>query len=313
MIRRFRPSAAPIVLFAVALLAGLCGPAQAAARAQPAAAQPALPDQLAGNGLQVHLTGVALAAAAGRCARWASTAGFSNDGYLAGGLTTAVAVALAESGCTAAACWDDTKHQVCTEHSERGADSVDRGAWQINSKAWGSVPNSCAFSGPCAARAAYTQVSAVGTFFAPWTQYSTDVYAHYLWAAQLAVNNLRQGTVTSALAGSCLGYASDRAKAAARLENCSGGAGQAWRLAGSALRTPAGLCLSATSRSSSAEVRLARCDGSRLQQWHATRGEELYDSGAGRCLTDPSGGDSPGLVLTAAVCAGSRAQTWFEP
>jgi hypothetical protein len=317
MIRRFRPSAATIVLFAVALLPGLCGPGQAVAQTQPGAqAQPApatLPDHPADNGLQVHLTGAALATAAGRCARWASAAGFSNDGYLAGGLTTAVAVALAESGCTAAACWDDTKHRPCTEDSERRADSVDRGAWQINSKAWGSVPNSCAFSGPCAARAAYTQVSAVGTFFAPWTQYSTDVYAHYLWAAQLAINNLRQGTVTSALAGSCLGYGSDTAKAAARLENCGGGAGQAWRLTGSALRTPAGLCLSATSRSSPAEVRLARCDGSRLQQWHATRAAELYDSGAGRCLTDPSGGDSPGLVLTAAACAGSRAQTWFEP
>jgi Ricin-type beta-trefoil lectin domain/Lysozyme like domain len=308
VIRRLRPSAATIALLAGASVLCLIGPAPTAIaqRSQAPAAGHA-------DGLQIHLTGAALAAAASRCAQWATDAGFSNDGYLAGGLTTAVAVALAESGCSAAACFDDTRNQACTRGTERAADSVDRGAWQENSKAWREITNACAFSGPCAAAAAYSLVSAVGTFFAPWTEYRTDVYARYLWPAQQAISDLRRGTVTSALAGSCLGYPSDSAGVAARLENCGSGAGQTWLLAGSELRTPAGLCLAATSRARAAVVRLARCTGGRLQQWQATGRHALYNPGARRCLSDPSGGDVPGLLLTAAACAGSRVQTWFRP
>jgi hypothetical protein len=306
--RRLRLSAAAIALLAGASVLCLIGPTPAAIALRSPASASDHPD-----GLQIHLTGAELAAAASRCAQWATNAGFSNDGYLAGGLTTSVAVALAESGCSAAACFDDTRHQACTRGTARPADSVDRGAWQENSRAWRSITNACAFSGPCAAAAAYSEVSAVGTFFAPWTEYSTDVYARYLWAAQQAVNDLRRGTVTSALAGSCLGYASDSAGAAARLENCGSGAGQAWLLSGSQLRTPAGLCLAATSRQRPAVVRLARCSGGRLQQWHATARDALYNIGARRCLSDPSGGDGPGLLLTAAGCSSDRAQTWFRP
>jgi hypothetical protein len=306
MIRRFRPSAVAILLFAGALAAGLAVPAAATGEVQPPASQPV-------NGLQIHLSPAALAAAAGHCARWASDAGFSDDGYLTGGLTTAVAIALAESGCSPRACWDDTRRRPCSASTLRARDSVDRGAWQLNSKSWRSISNRCAFSGACAAHMAYQRVSEVGTFFAPWTTYYTDVFPHYLWAAQQSVNGLRTGTVTSALAGSCLGYPRDRSGIVARLENCGSRAGQTWHVVGSDLHTPAGLCLTATARHRSAIVRLARCTRSGLEQWRPTARHQLYNPAARRCLSDPSGGDTSGLLITATTCSTSRQETWFRP
>src|ERR1700722_5674876 len=221
VIGRSRPSAATLVLLAGAC--ALCLFAPAAATGEVAAGQP--PPSRPGTGLTGHITGAALATAAGRGARWAANAGFSDDGYLAGGLVTAVAVALAESGCTPAACFDDTRSRACSEAAMRRADSIDRGAWQLNSKAWRSISNRCAFDGPCAARAAYMKISSVGTFFARWTQYATDAFAHYLWAAQGAVSGLRAGTVTSALAGSCLGYPRDRRGGGGPPAHARGGGG----------------------------------------------------------------------------------------
>jgi hypothetical protein len=320
VIRRYRPSAASFALFAtglaLCLLATIAATGVATEAATTAAGGPAgqPPSARPATGLVVHLTAAAQATAAARCARWATAAGFANDGYLSGGLVTAIAVSLAESGCTPGACFDDTRRKACTQQSIRRKDSVDRGAWQLNSQAWGSISNQCAFSGPCAARAAYLTISSDGTFFARWTQYATDAYAHYLWSAQRAVSNLRAGTVASALAGSCLGYPRDRRGTAARLANCSEGGGQTWHVVGSALHTQRGLCLSATAARQSAVVQLARCNrGSKLQQWRPTRFHQLYNPGSHRCLADPTGGDKPGLILTAAKCATSRAETWFKP
>lgn len=188
VIRRYRPSATSLALFAACL--ALCalatvaatgtatgaaaGEAATAASGPPASARPV-------TDLVVHMTSAAQASAATRCAHWATAAGFANDGYLSGSLVTAVAVSLAESGCTPRDCFDDTRRRACTEKAMHRKDSVDRGAWQLNSKAWGSISNQCAFSGPCAARAAYLTISSDGTFFARWTQYDTDAYAHYLW------------------------------------------------------------------------------------------------------------------------------------
>jgi Ricin-type beta-trefoil lectin domain/Lysozyme like domain len=323
MNRRFLPSAATsLVLAAGAVALYLTAPASATGAPPPVASPPSgtagrIPSGPVGGdpveGLQVTLTGASLTSAARRCARWATNAGFANDGYMAGSLTTAVAVALAESGCTARACFDDTRRRACTEGSERRRDSVDRGAWQLNSRSFGSVPNSCAFSGQCAAEAAYSLVSAVGTFFAPWTSYSVDDYAQYLWPAQQAVTRLRTGTVASAVIGSCLGYPSDRAGARAKLENCGRPGGQTWHVAGATLHSRAGLCLAAASRHDGAVVVLSRCSRSRLQQWAARRGDLLYNRGAGRCLSDTSGGDKPGLGLSIESCAISQREGWFRP
>jgi hypothetical protein len=316
--RRSLPSVATTVLLAGA--ASLCLSAAAAASGGPqtATAQHTANPGRTGpgvhaDGLQVHLTGASLTTAASRCARWAANAGFANNGYLAGSLTTAVAVALTESGCSTTACWDDTRHQTCSPRSVRRRDSVDRGAWQLNSKAWGSIPNSCAFSGQCAADAAYAQVSAFGTFFAPWTSYSIDLYAGMLWAAQKAVNALRQGKIASAVTGSCVGYPADRRGALVRLANCNSRVHQIWRIVGRTLRTPARLCLTATSRRRSAPVRLGRCTHTGLQEWQPRGGALLYNLGAHRCLADPGGRDIAGTVLATARCAVTRGEGWFRP
>ena len=74
------------------------------------------------------------------------------------------------------------------------------------------------------------------------------------------------------------------------------------------------VCARATATRHSAVVKLARCNRrSKLQQWRPTRLLQLYNPGAHRCLDDPSGGDKPGLILTAGACRAARPQTWFKP
>jgi Lysozyme like domain len=91
-------------------------------------------------------------AAAERCATWATDAGFQNNGYMGGSLTTIVAIGLYESGCNAAACHDNTHpNAACSQGHEPAGDSVDRGAFQLNSVTWKKITDKCAYSGPCAA------------------------------------------------------------------------------------------------------------------------------------------------------------------
>jgi hypothetical protein len=265
-------------------------------------------------GLHVQLSAAQLSAAAGRCASWASAAGFANNGYQNGSLTTAIAVALAESGCNPAACFNDTTGRECTQASTRGShDSIDRGVWQINSHAWKNVGNSCAFRGRCNAKVAYQQVSAFGSYFAPWTTYLTDHFAGFLWAAQQAVNSLRRGTITSALIGSCAAYPAQSQGASARLANCGSAAkDQQWQVTGGILRTGENLCLGATS-ARPGPVTVQRCTGNRLQRWQHRGGALLRNVGAGLCLTDPGSSVKPGRVLTDGSCTKRQNKGWFRP
>ncbi|MGO9164580.1 MAG: ricin-type beta-trefoil lectin domain protein [Streptosporangiaceae bacterium] len=264
-------------------------------------------------GLRIHLSPAGLARAAGRCAGWATDAGFADNGYLGGALTTAVAVALAESGCNPAACYDDTRRAECTPPG-RARDSVDRGAWQINSKAWDRVPDSCAYSGPCAGRVAYKAVSAYGTYFAPWAVYDADYFAAYLPAAQQAVTALRTGTVTSGMIGSCLAYPDDQPGAQAELGNCgSGQPDQRWRMAGDTLRTRLGLCLAVRSAADGAAAVLRRCRASGWQRWRSHPDSALINRGAHRCLADPGGAVRAGTPVVVSACDGQRDQAWFRP
>jgi hypothetical protein len=259
----------------------------------------------------VPLSPAALAAGAGRCAGWASRAGFASNGYLAGSLTSAVAIALAESGCDPSACYDDTTRAPCASRIPPG-DSVDRGAWQINNG--NSITAGCAYGGPCAARYAYRQLSRDGGDFAPWTTYLAGTYARYLPAAQAAVNAVAAGTVTSGLAGSCLGYPADTVRAAVIAENCgTGAASQQWTIHGRTLRTSGGLCLTASSRSLAGPVVLSGCDGSSLQNWLAHADAALYNRPARRCLTDPGAAGLPGTVIGDSACNGMQDQAWFRP
>jgi hypothetical protein len=265
-------------------------------------------------GLNIQLSPAALSAGAGRCAAWASRAGFADNGYVGGNMVTAIAVALGESGCNPAACFDDTTGRECTPAGTSGSsDSIDRGVWQINSAAWKNVSDSCAYRGLCNARVAYAQVSADGTYFGPWTVYRTDTFARYLWAAQQAVNALRTGTLTSALIGSCAAYPADRQGTRVQLANCGNGAAdQQWKTSASTLRTGHGLCLGATS-SSAGPVTVQRCNGSRLQNWQHHAGSALYNPGARLCLTDPGSSLRPGKVLTDGSCTRAQNKGWFKP
>jgi hypothetical protein len=262
-------------------------------------------------GLHVHLSEVQAVAAADRCAQWASRAGFPDNGYLGGSLTTAVAIALAESGCNPHACYNDTTGQECTPAGTQGSrDSIDRGAWQINTKSWKGVTNACAYTGRCAATVAYLHVSQWGSYFSPWTTYLTDHFAGYLWAAQQAVNALGRGTLTSALIGSCA--AANGAGSHVVLANCgSGTARQQWSVAGRRLRSSGGLCL--TAPRGAGAVTVARCDGSRRQAWQPRAGAELYNSGDRLCLADPGASTAPGHAVTVRRCAERQAQAWFRP
>ncbi len=255
-----------------------------------------------------------LADAAASCASWASNAGFANNGYLGGSLTTAVAVALAESRCDPTACWDSTRVRACTQSTENAGDSVDRGAWQLSNKGSSAVSDSCAYRGQCSADSAYATFSLYGTYFDWWSRYRSDGYASYLWPAQRAVNALHQGTVTSALIGSCLGYPSDQRGALVELENCgTAAADQMWTVRGSTLRTEGGLCLSATAMHRSAPLAVRTCDQSTLQAWLLRSGDTLRNAGSGLCLNDPGASTSPGLVLDDAPCELAQNQAWFRP
>jgi hypothetical protein len=282
-------------------------PGESATRPAPAASQPVPPGAIKAH-LPVRLSPAALSAAASRCARWASRAGFAANGYVGGSLTTAVAVALAESGCNPAACYDDTARRECTPAGTRGSKhSIDRGAWQINSAAWKNVSDSCAYRGACNARAAY-RIAAAGTYFSPWTVYLTDRYSRFLWAAQRAVSALRTGTLTSAMLGRCAAYPAGLAGAAARLAACgSGAAGQQWTSSGGRLTTGGGLCLTAPAKPGPVTVR--RCTGGRLQAWRPRAGAALVNPAGPLCLT----GSARSRELTAEHCARRQSQAWFRP
>jgi Ricin-type beta-trefoil lectin domain/Lysozyme like domain len=284
----------------------------AARKAVPGTAASSRPASLVPRATGVRLSAAALATAADRCAAWASQAGFADNGYLAGSLTTAVAIALAESGCDPSACYDDTTGATCARPVRRG-DSVDRGAWQINNGNRG-ISRKCAYRGTCAALAAYGPLSQDGTTFAPWSTYFTAAYVGFLPAAQAAVSALRTGTVTSGLAGLCLGYPNDAVRAAAVLENCgSGTADQQWTVQGSTLRTSGGLCLAASSRRHARPVMLRACSARPLQNWVAHTGAALYNPAAHRCLNDPGAVAGPGAVIGDLACNDRQDQTWFRP
>ena len=95
---------------------------------------------------------------AAQVARLAYNAGFR--GYA---LDVMVAIAKAESGWNTGA----------TGYDSNG--SYDRGLVQINSRAWASISNACAYDGACAMRMAW-MISRHGANFRPWTTFTNGWY-----------------------------------------------------------------------------------------------------------------------------------------
>jgi Lysozyme like domain/Ricin-type beta-trefoil lectin domain len=298
---------------AMLVIALLSGPAGASPPGAGAGGPPLARPGVISAGLTIELTPAAATSAALACAAWASRAGFANDGRR-GHLVVAVAIGMAESGCSRAACFNDTTHRECSRATTWASrDSIDRGPWQINSHYWKSVSNGCAYRGRCAARVAYRRISEYGTYFRPWTTFLTGAYRRYLGYARTAVADLRGGTLTSALIGSCAAYPNDNRHAVIRLANCgSGAADQIWTRSGTRLRTRRGLCLGAESRRSGL-VSVQRCTGARRQQWLAGPGSALYNRGTGRCLTDPGGSIRPGHALRVGTCLRLKDRAWYLP
>lgn len=143
---------------------------------------------LAPLGALVLLVGMAITAptaadAASRsadlCAQAGSRAGFGRSSTL----VTAVAVGMAESGCSTAA----VNRNGPTRGCPRG--SVDRGMWQINSCHHPGISTACAHSAQCNANAAY-RISSSGRTFRPWATYTNGRYRAYLGNARAAVARL---------------------------------------------------------------------------------------------------------------------------
>ena len=306
--------AVSIAILATTQPAGPAGasPAQAAPPSVPPAPPLARPGTIKA-GLNIQLTPAQARNAARGCASWASKVGFANNGR-SGHLVTAVAIAMAESGCDASACFNDTTRQACTPAgTRRSRDSIDRGAWQINSRYWKNVSNGCAYRGLCSARSAYQLVSAYGTYFKPWRTYLTGAYRRYLPEARAAVQALRIGALTTAYIGSCAAYPSDHQRAKVRLANCGSAAGdQMWTRSSAQLRTRGGLCLGAEFLRSG-PVTVQRCSGRWRQQWRARPGFALYNRGARKCLTDPGGSIRPGHALSVGPCRRRKDKVWYRP
>ncbi len=307
-------AAASLAILAIsALTAGRAstGPAALVLKRQPP--PPAAKPGIIGAGLNIRLTPAQATVAARHCSAWASKAGFANNGP-GGDLAVAVAIGMAESGCDALACYDDTTGSECSASAAAGSnDSIDRGVWQINSHYWKDVTNRCAFNGLCNALSSYNQVSGNGTNFTPWTTYLAGTYKRYLTAARAAVSALRAGTVTSADIGWCASYGSDRRGTDVRVAQCGIGdiRAQWWIITSDGwLRTTGGLCLSAPSGDS---VTVQRCSGQLREQWLARSGFTLYNKGARRCLTGPSGTLTSGQVLRLSTCRQQKTEAWYLP
>jgi Ricin-type beta-trefoil lectin domain len=333
-----------VALFvAIFLISALGAPSRSLARPRlsppvvhPSPARPGvIPDAL-----PVRLSGSQLATAARRCAAWAAKAGFPNTGLAHGRLTTAVAVALAETGCDPAACYDNSTRRPCipsasqptTQPSAQPAtrptgrpsrqpsrDAVFRGAWQVGGQARTGVSDTCAYQGLCNARAAYRVVAGYGTDLRPWSAYLTGRYQHDLAAAAHAVSILRQGALPSAVTGMCAAYVSDQPGAWAWLAACGRGSPSGeWNLVGQQLRTGSGLCLTAStpstaSTASAGPVTVERCTGSNDQDWLPGAAFALTNVGTRLCLTAPGSPAPAGTTLTVQRCAGRPGQRWFRP
>src|SRR6266705_3005021 len=149
-----------------------------------------------------------------------AAAGWANNGNFGGNLVTATAVCVAESGGNASIYYCDGNGTVGTYPPVTcPGGAYDRGLWQVNSKAWPQVPDSCAFQPACNADAAYA-ISVQGATFSPWAVYDGTGYTRYLGAAQTAVNGLGSGALVSAAFGVCATRSGPAAGAAVVVGGC---------------------------------------------------------------------------------------------
>jgi hypothetical protein len=151
---RIRTAAgAALLALATALSVATTASASSAPAAQPLVR--ATPAEMAAGSIQL-------------CAQVGYQAGFRDNA-----LVTAIAVAMAESGC------DPNAKNI------NGNGSEDRGLWQINNTAHPNISDACAFDALCNAQAAYS-ISNGGANWTPWSTYNSGAYKKFLDQAQAA-------------------------------------------------------------------------------------------------------------------------------
>jgi hypothetical protein len=268
-------------------------------------------------------TAAQAATASSTCVRYATRAGWANNGYFAGDLVTAAAICVAEStGDQNLYVCDNAAGQV-VGHGDfgqgkpvkcpAGTTSYDRGLWQLNTAVPGAVSDTCAFNPVCNARTAYL-ASGRGTTFAPWSSYDQDVYTPYIDPVQGIVTELTSGTVTSALLGECLVQARSAVGAKVEIANCGGGAAtQQWIISGGKLRSGSVCATISSTSAASPGVVLRRCATQMIQTWRVFGRSELRNAGDGKCLTEPNPKLTAGTPVIVTRCANAKNQTWWLP
>ena len=257
------------------------------------------------------LSAAQAAAAAPVCARYATAAGWANSAPVST-LVTAAAICVAESGGQATVYYCSPTGQDGYYPPVDCAGVYDRGLWQLDSQAWTSIPDTCAFAPRCNADGAYT-ISRGGQSFTPWATYTSGIYTTYLADAQTAVDALGTGTVPSGILGVCLSRPRYAAGVPAITAGCaSGAARQQWHVAGTSIRDGS-LCLAAASAARAAPVVLRPCGRSPAQQWVALGDGRLRNARAGRCLRDPGGSVAAGTPVNVGSCRAVRSRLWWLP
>ncbi|MGP8001217.1 MAG: ricin-type beta-trefoil lectin domain protein [Streptosporangiaceae bacterium] len=312
---------AAVVIFAVTL-----GSVSAAAQASPAGSRPPghtghtghLPVRMRPASVNPRgafsriLSQAEASSAAQTCARYATAAGWGNTAGSASTLVVASAICVAESGGQATVYYCNPTGTDGYYPPVNCSGLYDRGLWQIDSQAWASISNACAFAARCNADGAYG-ISQDGQSFTPWATYTSGVYGNYLSGAQAAVGALRNGTVPAGVPGVCLSRVKYAQNAAVVIARCGSGARrQMWRVAGQAVEDGT-FCLAVASRSNTASLRLRHCNGSPYQQWTALGNGQLSNALAGRCLRDPGASTTVGTALNVGSCIQVSSRDWWLP
>jgi Ricin-type beta-trefoil lectin domain/Lysozyme like domain len=259
--------------------------------------------------------------ASSTCVRYATEAGWPNNGYFSGDLVTAAAICVAESAGHPGLYVCDNSGGDEVGHGEyvsgqpvncpAGTVSYDRGLWQLNNVNASAVTDACAFSAPCNAGQAYL-FSQRGTDFEPWSSYDQDVYTQFIDPVQAQITRLTSGTVTSALLGECLAQQASKVNKKVEITNCGSGAPtQLWTISGGKLRS--GSVCAAIGSGSKPGIVLRRCASGKSQDWSIYGRDELRNAADGKCLTVPGSSLAAGTQTEAMTCKNAKNQTWWLP
>jgi hypothetical protein len=261
------------------------------------------------------------------CAAVAYKAGFSYVASIstpAGGyrsVVVAVAIGLAESSCNPAAEYTDPN----------GCE--DRGLWQIDSCAWPSVTDACAYQVQCNGNAAWN-ISDKGMNWTPWSTYTSGAWKAYVPDARAVLSRITL-TLSGQAAGKCLATkpGGDGNGAAVQLQACdSGNRHLQWTVirggsgANPVLKNVAsGKCLDAKPGDgvNGGVIRQWTCNatGDPHQRWRVNGNGELntdghaeallQNVGSRRCLATGSGvGSDSSAVGQWACVSGSGDEQW---